>query len=273
MPTILITGGAGLIGSHLTTLLLSKGFSVVVLDNFSYGKRKFLPENNPSLHIHEVDILDKSALQTHFELYKPETVFHLAAIHHIPTCEQKPELAIRTNIEGTENIILAASTAPSSAHKQPWTFCVVSDQSLKSRIRAAAEKEEQESYNGRMPEEWLKDLAPIGTDWQKPFLETAPYLIIVFKRSYEPEAGGHKHQNYYVTESVGLACGFLLAAIHHAGLVALTHTPSPMNFLARILNRPENEKPFLLIPVGYAAEECWVPDLKRKALDEVCCWY
>ena len=175
--------------------------------------------------------------------------------------------------EVIENIIMAASTAPSGAHKQPWTFCVVSDQSLKSRIRAAAEKEEQESYNGRMPEEWLKDLAPIGTDWQKPFLETAPYLIIVFKRSYEPEAGGHKHQNYYVTESVGLACGFLLAAIHHAGLVALTHTPSPMNFLARILNRPENEKPFLLIPVGYAAEECWVPDLKRKALDEVCCWY
>ncbi|MBK6445786.1 MAG: NAD-dependent epimerase/dehydratase family protein [Bacteroidetes bacterium] len=110
MPTILITGGAGFIGSHLTTLLLSKGFSVVVLDNFSYGKRKFLPENNPSLHIHEVDILDKSALQTHFELYKPETVFHLAAIHHIPTCEQKPELAIRTNIEGTENIILAAQS-------------------------------------------------------------------------------------------------------------------------------------------------------------------
>lgn len=172
-----------------------------------------------------------------------------------------------------ENIIMAASTAPSGAHKQPWTFCVVSDQSLKSRIRAAAEKEEQESYNGRMPEEWLKDLAPIGTDWQKPFLETAPYLIIVFKRSYEPEPGGHKHQNYYVTESVGLACGFLLAAIHHAGLVALTHTPSPMNFLARILNRPENEKPFLLIPVGYAAEECWVPDLKRKALNEVSCWY
>jgi iodotyrosine deiodinase len=175
--------------------------------------------------------------------------------------------------EVIEHIIMAASTAPSGAHKQPWTFCAVSDQSLKSRIRTAAEKEEQESYNGRMPEEWLKDLAPIGTGWQKPFLETAPYLIIVFKRSYELEPGGHKHRNYYVTESVGLACGFLLAAIHHAGLVALTHTPSPMNFLARILNRPENEKPFLLIPVGYASDDCWVPDLKRKALDEVSCWY
>jgi len=175
--------------------------------------------------------------------------------------------------EVIEHIIMAASTAPSGAHKQPWTFCVVSDPGLKMQIRAAAEKEEKESYEGRMSEEWLKDLAPIGTDWQKPFLEIAPYLIIVFKRSYEVEINAHKHQNYYVTESVGLACGFLLAAIHHAGLVALTHTPSPMNFLTRIMNRPENEKPFLLIPVGYPAEECWVPDLKRKDLNEVVQFY
>ncbi len=172
-----------------------------------------------------------------------------------------------------ENIILTASTAPSGAHKQPWIFCVVSDKGIKKQIREAAEKEEQESYNTRMSVEWLKDLAPIGTDWQKPFLEIAPYLIIVFKRSYEFEANGHKHQNYYVTESVGLACGFLLAAIHDAGLVALTHTPSPMNFLCKILNRPENEKPFLLIPVGYPAEECWVPDLDRKVLAEVAVFY
>ena len=172
-----------------------------------------------------------------------------------------------------ENIILSASTAPSGAHKQPWTFCVVSDPIVKKQIRIAAEKEEKESYTGRMSEEWLKDLAPIGTDWQKPFLETAPYLIIVFKRSYEFEPNGHKHPNYYVTESVGLACGFLLAAIHDAGLVALTHTPSPMNFLCKILNRPENEKPFLLIPVGYPATECWVPDLKRKELNEVAIFY
>jgi len=172
-----------------------------------------------------------------------------------------------------ENIIRAASTAPSGAHKQPWTFCVVSDPGIKTQIRMAAEKEEKESYEGRMSAEWLKDLAPIGTDWQKPFLETAPYLIIVFKRSYEFEKDGHRHQNYYVTESVGLACGFLLAAVHHAGLVALTHTPSPMNFLSRILNRPENEKPFLLIPVGYPANECWVPDLKRKELNAVAEFY
>lgn len=175
--------------------------------------------------------------------------------------------------EVIENILLTASTAPSGAHKQPWTFCVVSDAALKQQIRTAAEAEEKESYDNRMSEEWLKDLAPIGTDWQKSFLETAPYLIIVFSRSYETEANGHKHQNYYVKESVGIACGFLLAAIHNTGLVALTHTPSPMNFLSKILNRPANEKPFLLIPVGYAADECWVPDLKRKTLEEISVWY
>lgn len=175
--------------------------------------------------------------------------------------------------EVIENIILTASTAPSGAHKQPWTFCVVQDPAMKQQIRMAAEKEEQESYAHRMSAEWLEDLAPIGTDWQKPFLEVAPYLIVVFKRSYEVEANGHKRQNYYVQESCGLACGFLLAAIHHAGLVALTHTPSPMNFLCQILNRPANEKPFLLIPVGYAAEECWVPDLERKPLERVVEWY
>ncbi len=171
-----------------------------------------------------------------------------------------------------EDILLTASTAPSGAHKQPWTFCVVADATIKSKIREAAEVEERESYDGRMTEEWLRDLQPIGTDWQKPFLEIAPYLIIVFKRNYEPEANNHKHKNYYVTESCGLACGFLLGAIHNAGLVALTHTPSPMNFLTKILNRPENEKPFLLIPVGYPAAECWVPDLERKNIDEIAVW-
>ena len=171
-----------------------------------------------------------------------------------------------------ENILLTASTAPSGAHKQPWTFCVVKDPEIRKQIRIAAEKEERESYDHRMTEEWLKDLEPIGTDWNKPFLEIAPYLIVVFKRSYEIEENNHKHQNYYVTESCGIACGFLLAAIHHAGLVALTHTPSPMNFLAKILNRPINEKPFLLIPVGYPFEECWVPDIRRKGISEICNW-
>jgi iodotyrosine deiodinase len=172
-----------------------------------------------------------------------------------------------------ENIIRTAGTAPSGAHKQPWTFCVVTDKKIKQEIRVAAEKEEFESYNSRMPEEWLKDLAPIGTDWRKPFLETAPYLIIVFKKSFELIAENKKGNTYYAAESCGLACGFLLAAIHNAGLAALTHTPSPMNFLTKILNRPQNEKPFLLIPVGYAADDCLVPDIKRKPLDEIACWY
>lgn len=172
-----------------------------------------------------------------------------------------------------ENIITAASTAPSGAHKQPWTFCVVTNPEIKTQIRIEAEKEEFESYNGRMPEDWKKDLLPLQTDWKKEFLEIAPYLIIVFKKSYDFDAEGKKTNTYYANESCGIACGFLLAAIHNAGLVALTHTPSPMNFLSKVLNRPANEKPFLLLPVGYAAEECWVPDIKRKELNEVSYWY
>jgi nitroreductase len=172
-----------------------------------------------------------------------------------------------------ENILLTASTAPSGAHKQPWTFCVVTDCELKKQIRIAAEKEEYENYHGRMDEQWLEDLAYLGTDWHKPFLETAPYLIIVFKKLYDILEDGSHRQNYYVNESVGIACGFLLAAIHNAGLCALTHTPSPMGFLSRILRRPKNERPFLLIPAGYPAEDAEVPDLKRRSLDEISNWY
>ena len=171
-----------------------------------------------------------------------------------------------------EQIVLAASTAPSGAHKQPWTFCIVEDSTIKKEIRKAAEQEEYVNYHGRMSEEWLEDLVPFGTDWHKPFLEIAPYLIIIFKRTYEME-NDTKSKNYYVTESVGLAAGFLLAAIHNAGLVSLTHTPSPMNFLQKILNRPANEKPFLLIPVGYPAPEAEVPDLQRKPLEQIAKFY
>jgi len=167
-----------------------------------------------------------------------------------------------------ENIIMSASTAPSGANKQPWVFCVVTNKDLKSKIREAAEKEEYESYHGRMPEEWLEDLSYLGTDWKKPFLEDAPALIIVFRKPYDLE-NGVKKNNYYVTESVGLACGFLLQAIHQCGLVALTHTPSPMNFLCKLLNRLENEKPFLLIPIGYPAQDVMVPDIKRKEKETV----
>lgn len=172
-----------------------------------------------------------------------------------------------------ETLIRTASTAPSGANKQPWTFCVVSNLEMKRQIRIQAEEEEYKSYNGRMSEEWLQDLAPLGTDWQKPFLETAPYLIVVFKKSYDLDDAGQKKSNYYVSESVGLACGFLLTAIHQAGLVALTHTPSPMDFLTQLLKRPTNERPFLLIPVGYAAEGAQVPDISRKELSEVSVWF
>jgi nitroreductase len=175
--------------------------------------------------------------------------------------------------EVINHLILTASTAPSGAHKQPWTFCIVENPEMKREIREAAEKEEYESYHGRMSEEWLNAIKPLQTDWQKPFLETAPILIVVFKKLYDINPDGSKSTNYYVSESVGLACGFLLTAIHHAGLVALTHTPSPMNFLTKILNRPENERPFLLIPVGYPAEETYVPDLQRKSLSEIITYY
>lgn len=166
-------------------------------------------------------------------------------------------------------VVRAASTAPSGAHKQPWTFCAVGDPKLKRRIREAAEKEERINYASRMSDEWLRDLAVFRTDPHKPFLEDAPWLVVVFKRAYELEPDGHKHQNYYVTESVGIATGMLLAAAHHAGLATLTHTPSPMNFLSTLLDRPANERPFLLIPMGFPAKECRVPALSRKPLDEV----
>ncbi len=175
--------------------------------------------------------------------------------------------------EVIDNIIKTASSAPSGAHKQPWTFCVVSDPALKKQIREAAEKEEYDNYHGRMSEEWLEDLQPFDTDWHKPFLEIASYLIVVFKKAYDIDEEGNKQKNYYVNESVGLASGFLLAAIHQAGLVSLTHTPSPMNFLQQLLKRPENERAFLLIPVGLPERGVQVPDLDRKPLEEVVVYY
>ncbi len=175
--------------------------------------------------------------------------------------------------EVIENIIKAAGTAPSGAHKQPWKFCAVSNTTLKSRIREAAEEEERENYNNRMSERWIKDLAPLGTDANKEFLEIAPWLIIVFKEAYELDDNDEKHTNYYVNESVGIACGMLISAIHNAGLVTLTHTPSPMNFLSKILNRPKNERAYLLLPVGYANEDAFVPDINRKNITEISDFY
>lgn len=170
--------------------------------------------------------------------------------------------------EAMENIIMTASSAPSGAHKQPWTFCLIADPGLKKKIREAAEEEEYRNYHGRMSDDWLSDLEPFNTNWKKPFLEIAPYLIAMFKKPYDL-VDGERKKNYYVNESVGIAAGFLLTAIHQAGLVSLTHTPSPMNFLQELLGRPENERAYLLIPVGYPAADAMVPVLHRKTKSEI----
>lgn len=172
-----------------------------------------------------------------------------------------------------ELAIRAASTAPSGAHRQPWKFVAVSDPGIKREIRIAAEAEEYQSYvGGRMPPEWLEALAPLGTNWEKPFLETVPWIVVVFEELYAVAPGGGKRKNYYPKESVGIACGLFLAALHRMGLATLTHTPSPMAFLSRLLERPANEKPFILFPVGYPAPDAEVPDIRRKALEDVAVW-
>jgi len=219
--------------------ILVEGFKHIRYKQEKYPKSEMIARSNSYF-----EVMDKRRSVRHF------------SNKHIP-------------IEIIENIIKTASTAPSGAHKQPWTFCVVANQAIKEKIRIAAEEEERRSYNERMSNEWLEDLKHLGTDANKSFLETAPYLIIVFKRPFEYDSTGKKLQNYYVNESVGLACGFLISAIHHAGLVTLTHTPSPMRFLEKILDRPSNERAFLLLPVGYEAEKTYVPDIERKPLEEV----
>ncbi len=171
-----------------------------------------------------------------------------------------------------EQCLRAAGSAPSGAHRQPWHFVVVADPELKGRIRAAAESEEREFYEQRAPAEWLEALAPLGTDWHKPFLETAPYLIAVFVQTSGRLSDGRRVKHYYALESVGLATGLLIAALHHCGLASLTHTPSPMGFLNSLLDRPSNERPFLLLVVGYPAEGATVPDLQRKSLEEIATW-
>lgn len=168
------------------------------------------------------------------------------------------ELAIRT-----------AASAPSGAHRQPWKFVIVDDPALKKAIREAAEEEERENYENRFPPEWIEALAALGTSGEKPFLEEAPYLVVVFKESYGVDDAGGKITNYYVNESVGIACGMFIVALHNMGLVTLTHTPCPMGFLSQLLNRPPNEKPYILFPVGYPAAGAKVPDLKRKSFEEV----
>jgi iodotyrosine deiodinase len=168
-----------------------------------------------------------------------------------------------------EHTLLTAGTASNGANQQPWHFVVVSNPSVKKKIREAAEEEERAFYKARAPEEWLDALAPLGTDEHKPFLETAPYLIAIFTQAHGVKADGTKVKHYYVNESVGIATGFLVAALHTAGLACLTHTPSPMNFLNEILNRPRNERPFVLLVVGYPAEHAKVPVITKKGLEQI----
>jgi iodotyrosine deiodinase len=174
--------------------------------------------------------------------------------------------------EVIENAVMTAASAPSGANQQPWTFVCISDPAHKARIRAAAEVEEKAFYEGRAGKEWLEALGPLGTDWRKPFLETAPWLIAVFAQRYGARPDGRRVKHYYVPESVGIAVGFLIAALHHAGLATLTHTPSPMGFLNEICGRPDHEKAYVLVVAGYPAEGCTVPAIEKKALGEVSVW-
>jgi len=174
--------------------------------------------------------------------------------------------------ECVEHAVRAAVSAPSGANRQPWRFVIVDDPDLKREIRAAAEAEERDNYERRFPADWLDALAALGTDWRKPFLEDAPYLVVVFKESFGWDEHGEKVTNYYVNESVGIACGLFIAAVHGMGLATLTHTPSPMGFLSRLLRRPPNEKPYIVFPVGYPTADAVVPHLVRKRFDEVVQW-
>lgn len=169
-----------------------------------------------------------------------------------------------------EQAIRTAGTAPSGAHKQPWTFVVTGDPSIKSQLREAAEEEERLNYEGgRLPDHWRKDLEPLGTGWHKPFLETVPWVVVLFEHRYQLDEDGERRHTYYSKESVGISAGLFIAALHRMGLATLTHTPSPMAFLTKLLGRPENERPFCLFPIGYPADDCVVPDLQRKPLEEL----
>ena len=208
-------------------------------------------------------IPDEDALQRGRDFF--EQMDARRSVRHFsdaPVPREAIELAIRT-----------ASTAPSGAHRQPWRFVVIDDPALKKKIREAAEAEEKVSYEGgRMPPEWLEALAPLGTNWEKPYLETVPYIVVLFEEIHSFYDDGRKRKNYYVRESVGIAAGMFITALHNMGLSTLTHTPSPMGFLTELLKRPKNERPFILFPVGYPTDEATVPDIQRKPLEQVVAW-
>ena len=209
-----------------------------------------------------------------YEPYRPEHPPERAARDFYEVMRRRRSVRLFSDAPVSEEtirwIIAAAGTAPSGANKQPWRFVAVQDPAIKRRIREAAEAEEREFYARRANPEWLADLSPLGTDADKPFLEAAPWLIAVFRTmKADPDETGRRGQVYYVNESVGIAVGLLIAAIHHAGLVTLTHTPSPMGFLGHVLGRPEHERPFLLLPVGHPSPVCSVPDVRRKPLEQI----
>lgn len=220
------------------------------------SERAFLP-----LHFERFDEeeMHRRARTFYSEMDRRRSVRHFASD---PVPRELIEAAIRT-----------ASTAPSGAHRQPWRFVAVDDPEIKREMRLAVEAEERKNYEGgRFPEAWIEALEPLGTTWEKPYLETAPWLVVVFEELFGYDEAGEKRKNYYVKESVGIACGLFIAAVHHMGLATLTHTPSPMRFLGEILGRPDNEKAYILFPVGYPADDARVPDLGRKELDEVAIW-
>jgi iodotyrosine deiodinase len=211
-------------------------------------------------------------VKLHFREYDPQQMRERAEVffEQMRTRRSVRDFSDReVPLEIIEQCLLTAGSAPSGANRQPWHFAVVSDPARKQEIRLGAEKEEREFYQRRAPQDWLDALAPLGTDEHKPFLEIAPYLIVIFSQKFEVDAAGKKHKNYYVPESVGIATGMLIAALHNAGLATLTHTPSPMKFLNRILDRPDTEKPAMILVVGYPAEGAEVPDITRKSLKDI----
>ena len=216
------------------------------------GEEKFIPYSLPRLSPEEM-VAESKAFLEEMQTRRSARIFSRDPIP----------------LEAVRNCIDTASTAPSGAHKQPWTFCLVTNPELRAEIRKAAEEEEFRNYHGRMSQDWLQDLEPFGTNHVKPFIEEAPALIVVFKQVHDTAEGGSKKANYYVNESVGIAVGMLLTALHRIGLVALTHTPSPMGFLAEVLDRPANERAYLNIPIGFPAKGLTVPDLVRKGRDQV----
>ena len=219
------------------------------------SKYRFLPYRPPRVSTQEALQRGRALLE---ELDGRRSVRHFAGD---PVPRELVELAIR-----------CASTAPSGAHRQPWRFVAVDDPALKRQLREAAETEERISYEGRMPSEWREALAPLGTDWRKPYLETAPYLVVLFEEIHSHHPDGRPRKNYYVRESVGIAAGLFIAALHRMGLATLTHTPSPMGFLSALLGRPKHERPVILFPIGYPSADATVPDLRRKSLHEVAVW-